>query len=483
VSASSTSHKLARNTLFSAIGEGSNGFLFLLGFIAARRLGPAGFGTLGVAYAYVGFFRILPDFGMSYASTLDISRDRSLASRMVGNLLGFQAVLSAATLVACLGLGRILYTGETWIAVAVLSLDLVLKSVKSTLRWLLKALGLFGTEAASLLIERTALLGLGAWVLSRGGGVIALVLVFAAVRLVDTSGLFAYMHAQQPLVPRREPAIWWALFRKGLPFAYAGLMITLFFQVDVVLLEKLRNTTEAGWYRAPVNVLEGLTLVPRILGYALIPTMAAVYATAPQTVTALYRRGSKYLLVAGLPVAAFGVLASDRFLPVLFGDQYGPSIPAARVLLPAAALMFLSNFGETTLACINRWTSIVALSTIALVVNVALNLAWIPRWGYVGAAWATLLTEGAYFMMITATLFRLGHRPQWLKLTARPFAATLIFASVLWAARGLGLIPSSLLASVAFVGATFAFGVWDAHERALMKSLIGRRHAGIPVDL
>ena len=58
-----------------------------------------------MAYAFVGLFRILPDFGMSYASTLAISRDRSRASGLVGNLLGFQAILSLLTLALCLGVG------------------------------------------------------------------------------------------------------------------------------------------------------------------------------------------------------------------------------------------------------------------------------------------------------------------------------------------------------------------------------------------
>ena len=44
---------------------------------------------------------------------------------------------------------------------AVLSIDLVLKSVKSTLRWLLKSHERFGAEAVSLLLERGMLLVLG----------------------------------------------------------------------------------------------------------------------------------------------------------------------------------------------------------------------------------------------------------------------------------------------------------------------------------
>src|SRR6185436_16755003 len=149
---------LARNTIFSAIGEGTNALLFLLAFLAARLLGPEPFGEYRTAYAFVGLFRILPDFGMSYASTLAISRDRSQAQRLVGGLLGFQAALSVATIALCLAVGASRYTGATWFAVEVLTFDLVLKSVKSTLRWTLKGLERFGIEAVSLLFERTLLL-------------------------------------------------------------------------------------------------------------------------------------------------------------------------------------------------------------------------------------------------------------------------------------------------------------------------------------
>jgi O-antigen/teichoic acid export membrane protein len=86
---------------------------------------------------------------MSYASTLAISRDRSQAQRLTGGLLGFQAVLSLVTLGLCLGIGASRYSGVTWFAVVILTFDLVLKSVKSTLRWLLKGLERFGTEAGS----------------------------------------------------------------------------------------------------------------------------------------------------------------------------------------------------------------------------------------------------------------------------------------------------------------------------------------------
>ena len=467
---------LARNTLFSAIGEGSNVLLFLLGFLAARLLGPTPFGQYSTAFAFVGLFRILPDFGMSYASTLAISRDRSQAQRLVGGLLGFQAVLSLLTIALCLGIGATRYSGVTWFAVAVLAFDLVLKSVKSTVRWLLKGLERFGTEAVSLLFERALLLVLCLAVLYAGRGVRAFVLAFLVVRLLDTSALVAYVQRRVlPLGPHFDARLWADLLRKGLPFAYAGAMITLVFQVDTVILEKMRGATEVGWYRSPVLVLEGLTLVPRILGYALIPTMAAWALTRPEGVAALYRRGSKYLLLAGLPIGVFGLLESDRFIALLFGPIYAPSVAASKILLPAATFMFLSNFGETALACVNRWGTIVVVSTMALVLNVALNLALIPRLFFVGAAWATLVTEALYFFATAAVLRAYGYRADWIGITWRPLLATAAFAVVLWVAHPWPLVAASLAACAAYAAATVLLRVWDERERVLIADIVRGR--------
>jgi O-antigen/teichoic acid export membrane protein len=251
-------------------------------------------------------------------------------------------------------------------------------------------------------------------------------------------------------------------------------MITLIFQVDVVMLERMRGPREVGWYRSPVVVLEGLTLVPRILGYALLPTMAGWAASRPEGVAELYRRGSKYLLLAGLPVAAFGLLESERFMTLLFGAAYLPSAAASQLLLPAAGFMFLSNFGETTLACVNRWGTIVWVSTLALALNVALNLALIPSYGYVGAGGATIVTEAAYFLMTAVALRAYGYRIGWLSLSARPLLAAAAFTAALWAAHGLPLLLAGAGASLVFAAATITFRVWDDHEWALLRDLVRR---------
>jgi len=137
--------------------------------------------------------------------------------------------------------------------------------------------------------------------------------------------------------------------------------------------------------------------------------------------------------------------------------------------------MFLSNFGETALACVNRWGAIVVVSTMTLIVNVALNLVLIPRLGFVGAAWATLVTEAVYFAATAVAMRAYGYRAGWVGFSWRPVLATGVFAVVLWFARPWPLLLASVAASAAFVVATFLLGVWDERERALLSDVLHGR--------
>ncbi len=73
------------------------------------------------------------------------------------------------------------------------------------------------------------------------------------------------------------------------------------------------------------------------------------------------------------------------------------SIPALRILAPSVVLLFVNNAFIYTLTAINRQVDFTRLALFSLVVNVALNLALIPPYGYLGAAAASTITEVALF--------------------------------------------------------------------------------------
>jgi O-antigen/teichoic acid export membrane protein len=102
------------------------------------------------------------------------------------------------------------------------------------------------------------------------------------------------------------------------------------------------------------------------------------------------------LAVVGLPLAVgLGLTAGSI---VHFTGGFEQSIPALQILAPSVVLLFVNNAFIYTLTAINRQLDFTRLALFTLTVNVVLNLALIPPFGYLGAAVASTVTEVALFV-------------------------------------------------------------------------------------
>ena len=77
----------------------------------------------------------------------------------------------------------------------------------------------------------------------------------------------------------------------------------------------------------------------------------------------------------------------------MFGPQFEPAAPALIVLLWSIPVAFFRNVPQTALIAAGRQEWVFRVTLVSAVLNLALNLALIPRWGMMGAATATLATE------------------------------------------------------------------------------------------
>ena len=82
-------------------------------------------------------------------------------------------------------------------------------------------------------------------------------------------------------------------------------------------------------------------------------------------------------------------------MAALFGDGYAHAAPCLRVLAPAVPVLFASYALTDIVMARGLERPFVLVLAALLALNVGLNVALVPRLGGVGAAWATLATEGA----------------------------------------------------------------------------------------
>ncbi|MEK7167851.1 MAG: polysaccharide biosynthesis C-terminal domain-containing protein, partial [Patescibacteria group bacterium] len=83
----------------------------------------------------------------------------------------------------------------------------------------------------------------------------------------------------------------------------------------------------------------------------------------------------------------------------IFGNEYVPAIPALNVLMASLVLIFLYFPVGAILNACDKQTRNTAHLGIVAVSNIILNLILIPLMGFVGAAWASLLSYVLLFIL------------------------------------------------------------------------------------
>lgn len=460
-------------------GQGSIVLLFLIYVLAARALGAAGYGdfTLGMTIAML--LMALPAWGTArYASILAArspERTRLIVAEGVGlicllALVYFPLVWLTSTLVTS-------REAVVWVAL-LLGLDLISREVSILLRLLLRVHDAFLIDMVSVYAERLLMVAgalvvlivapepawlAGALAAGRVGGT-----AVTAVLFVRRVGGFVPRFRLEPL---RE------LWRGGTPIAVRRAIGSLSFRVDTVFLGAMRSATEVGWYGTVYTLMDGFLMLPSIVTGSLGPTFSANFAEGRRDVVIrLYRRGLKYLLAAGVFVgAAFAVLA-DFVVETVYGSEYAPAAAALRLLSVTVIFIFVRRQATEVLDNVDLRSTTAWIFGVGLLVNVVLNLMLIPRYGYLGAAAATVVTEGYLMAAMLWSLHRASYGATFFRILGPPALAIVLPVLIMWLVPVSPLV-SGPIAGVVYLAGLTLLGVWDDKDRMLLSTLTHRGKA------
>lgn len=263
----------------------------------------------------------------------------------------------------------------------------------------------------------------------------------------------------------------------GLPMIAYEFSATVLNLSDRFLLERLRGAQELGLYAAAYNMCEyAAVILIASLAQASTPMAVKIWEEQGPAATAEFigRALHGYLLAAGLLLALGASLAADA-LAVLASRAY----LGGAVVVPAVLAGLLLNGCEPLLAVglqIRKRTGVrVLLMTFSALLNIGLNLVFIPLWGLQGAALATLLSFLVFLVAATSQ----GRRLVWVEvpwelLIKLGVTGFLTYEAVSWL-RGdnpwLNLLIGPLAGVTAYV---LLLLLLDEYSRGLALRLVGR---------
>jgi O-antigen/teichoic acid export membrane protein len=181
----------------------------------------------------------------------------------------------------------------------------------------------------------------------------------------------------------------------GAPTIAAALVVTLFFRINVFLLERMSSLSEIAYYALAYNVLMLAAMVPNLALTGAYPRLVALSLRDRQE----FERGMRWLYFAasvfGLVAFLAAVLVVPVLLPRLFGTKFYPSVPV--VLWMCFALVFITS--GSVRACYINWANLPRLhlmsAALGLLALTASALQLIPRYGAVGAGAAIAIGSAA----------------------------------------------------------------------------------------
>ncbi len=184
------------------------------------------------------------------------------------------------------------------------------------------------------------------------------------------------------------------LMRLYLPFFIFNILTLVHLRLDTLMVGILLNLVQVAYYDLGMQMLEVARFVIRPFNsvfYPLFSEMAAQGRWSELRRRAVQLTGAA--LILGL-LASIGMLVlGGPVIVFLFGASYEPSVAPTRILFLSTPFIYM-HFILTILAnALHLERQSAWLLAGSALLNFALNLFVIPRYGIIGAAWTTLASQ------------------------------------------------------------------------------------------
>jgi O-antigen/teichoic acid export membrane protein len=446
-----------------------------------RVLGPVDFGGYAFAGALIGYFVIFSDFGLGTLLTREVARRPEEGPRYLGNVISLRLILWIAAAPVLAGLAWVYhaYFGLSQAAMAtavLLMLAVGPGGLAGALSGLFLAHERMEVPAAVVIFTSLMKALLGIAVLLLGWGILGVGAVAIATNGVTAMVFWGLVSRRffRP-GPALDRSFGLGLLRTSVPLVLNSLLNSVFFRIDVLLLQAMRNAETVGLYSTAYKFVDALLIIPSAFTLALFPLMARQGIASPEDLRRTYSRGLRVLLLAALPAAVGISLVAEDLVVTLFGPAYREAGGTLRLLIWFLPFSYVNGLTQYVLIALNHQRFITAVFLAAAGFNLAGNILLIPEYGAHGAAATTIASELVLLGPFLVRTSGLIGRPQIVGMAVRAgMAAAVMGAAMLL----LGPLPFWALlpaGGVVYVGAAAALRVLGPEDIALLRRLVRGR--------
>jgi len=378
-------------------------FALVVLVVTTRVLGSEGRGIYSMVVLVVTVLKMASGLGIDVGNIYFAGRDRIELHRLVSNSMVFSvglgsiAIVLFLVLLKCNLLGFLGNVPQNLLIVSIWALPFYLVS----------------TFIRSLFLGKNYVLNYNLIVLAHPAIFSIVLVILLYFMRMDLSYVFcssvtihAVIGIGSVLVFRNYSLIQFRFFpdtaRKtasyGLKAYLANIIQFLNYRFDFFLVNRFLDLKQVGYYSISVAMAEFLLHIPYAVGTVLFPKVSNSTAEEANRYTPIVYRHVFFLIIVSSVI--FSLLAKTLF-PFLFSEKFNVALTPFFLLLPGVVTLGMSRVIANDLAGRGKPIYNAYIAGITLVLNTALNIFLIPRWGIQGAAIASSITYSLSSIVLT----------------------------------------------------------------------------------
>ena len=467
-----TVQRIAKNSL---VLLGSNIISKILGFFyvmyIARYLGAEGFGILSFALAFTGIFSVFSDLGFGPLTVREVARDKSLVRKYLGNITVIKIFLVIITFaLIAITINLLGYPKQTIKVVYLISLSVVFDSFTIEFFSIFRAFEKMEYQSFGQILSSILMLVGALFAISQRFSVIGFASIYFIVSVFALGYSFAVCTWKFSL-PKLELDwnFWKPTIKEALPFFLSAVVDMIAFKIDIIMLSMMKGDMVVGWYSAAYRLIEALMFIPATFAGAIYPVLSNFYVSSQESLKLIYKKSFKYLFIVGLPIAVGTTILAHKIILFIYKSGFTHSIIALQILIWTIPIIFLSYMFGTMLASVNKQFLALKINFLCMILNITINLILIPRYGYIGASIATVITTLLSFILFFRFLSKFIYKIQIHKYILKPIMASTIMGLFIFSFTRMNIFLLVCISIVIYFGVLILLKTFSKKDIILFK--------------
>ena len=387
---------MIKNSLLIFSGRASNAlFVFLLSWVISRQLGPAMFGVFSFLTTVIISANCFSSLGLDVWMVREITKAPEKSKENLSSILGVKVGTSLVVIILIFLIFRATELPErTLNLLGILSISLIFNSVSQTLWHYGDCFKEFAYHsflwAASNIIK--SLTGIAMVLFYQELGMLIIGIVFAEALGLLLS-IYVIRRKYGKFALQFEFLSGWELLKQAAPIGLGVVFSVLYFRLDTVMLQLMTEESTVGFYNAAYKLFELVVVLPHSLMIVLFPHLVEEFHKAKEKFKISLKKALVIYVGIGSIISLVFFYYSFEIINLIYGNEFLFSGEVLKVLATAMVLSFCIFLLSNVLIVSGQEQKNARMLVGATLLNLILNLIWIPKHGAIGAAWSTVFCE------------------------------------------------------------------------------------------